>query len=385
MPLDDAVDHIVTFALPFDVRAGRLEESRTRARAGIARWIDAGLVRPSPDGRVDPVECANALKTAGLDGGGDPLWDAYLETGRRLVSASWVSDASAPRSWRLRWRRIVSRDVLKRSRDRARVRIPLPLESHHGAIAIESIEASSVVLESRRSAGGLDVVLASDEATVDASVTMSFCETSPRTTEDPNLYLRRDEGLTKTTAWVRDLANGFGADPVEGCWRFLFGLRSGHLHHHLLDAEDPLRSAVAGGVLDCYLGAALLVAVCRANGIPARIVGGVALFPTAPCHHYWAEVFRDDEWRPYDLMSWDLARGRIEDAEWSRRFFGKTSARLVTQRLPDAIIGAPGFALPRKWLIGCRVTDRGTSSSMYDADTGGFVCADEVEIFDQVD
>lgn len=380
MPLDDVVEHIVTFALPFDVRAGRIEESRASVRAGIARWIDAGLVRPSPDGRVDPVECANALKTAGLTGGGDPLWDAYLETGRRLVTASSPGDASAPPSWRLRFRRIVSRDVLKRSRDRVRIRVPLPLESHHGDIAIESVEGSRAVLESRRSAGGLDVFLAEGDATVEAAVTMSFCETPPRATEDLDRYLRRDDGLATTTAWVRDLADGFGSDPVEGCWRFLFGLRSGHLHHHLLDAEDPLRSAVAGGVLDCYVGAALIVAVCRARGIPARIVGGVALFPTAPCHHYWAEVFRDGAWLPYDLMSWDLARGRIEDVEWGRRFFGKTSARLVTQRLPDAITGAPGFAPPRRWLILCRVTARGTSSSMYDVDTGRFVCADEVEI-----
>jgi hypothetical protein len=384
--VDAVVEHLVTYVASYEARTGQAaaDAARRDVRAGLERWLRAGLVEASPEGLLDPVACVNAMKRAALGDGGDPIGEAYFATGRRLVLDSEASGASASSSWRMTWQRAIPRRAMALGTSGlARIRVPLPLDRAHESVAIVSVEASSEVVRTRQAGGSLDVFLApGDDEPAEVTVTTTFRQ-GPRCVDaaPPSFYLCERDGLATTTESTRRLADRVGSDPVDGVWRFLFEhLASGSLHHHLLDRGDPLASVIEGGVFDCYAGAALLVTACRARGIPARIVGGVALHPIAPFQHYWAEVHLEGEWRPFDAMSWDLARGRLDDETWSRRTYGRTGPRVVTEHMPDAVIGPVGFRPPSSWFLLVRLTDSGTEQSLHDGAGGALLCRDRIDV-----
>jgi len=45
----------------------------------------------------------------------------------------------------------------------------------------------------------------------------------------------------------------------------------------------------------CQLVSALFASMCRARGIPARILGGFYLYRTFSTNHYWAEAWIDGQ------------------------------------------------------------------------------------------
>lgn len=64
-----------------------------------------------------------------------------------------------------------------------------------------------------------------------------------------------------------------------------------------VDAEEALRS----GTAECVGKARAFVALCRAAGIPARLVSGLELTETHHAsRHVWAEALLDGEWNPFD-------------------------------------------------------------------------------------
>jgi hypothetical protein len=115
--------------------------------------------------------------------------------------------------------------------------------------------------------------------------------------------------------------------------------------------DAPCDWVLDSGWYDCQLGAALLAALCRARGIPARIVGGHFLFPLFPTKHFWAEVWIDwCGWLPFDLVSWQLsAAGR--DREWRNHFAARIDYRMATQCLPLQFTGSMSVRLPAAWHI----------------------------------
>lgn len=385
--LDTVVEHLLTYVGSHAVRAGAAEAdvARRAVHSGLERWLRAGHVRASAGELFDPVACVNAMKRAGRDAGGDPVCDAYYATGRRLVEGSEASGANELSSWEMTWRRAIPGRVLALGTSgEARVRVPLPLERAHDSIAVTSVDASSEVVRTRRNGGSLDVFLRppTGDALAEVTVTTMFRQ-GPRRDDavPPSFYLCERDGIASSTPSTRKLADRVGDDPVEGVWRFLFEhMTSGSLHHHLLDRSDPLASVVEGGIFDCYAGAALLVTACRARGVPARIVGGVALYPLAPFQHYWAEVLESGEWRPFDAMSWDLAAGRLEDESWSRRFFRRIGPRVVTEHTPDAIVGPVGFKPPTSWFLLARLTESGSEQSLHDGESGALYCRDRIDV-----
>lgn len=384
-PFDAVVEHLVTYCASHEFRAGQADAARRAVRAGIERWLGSGLLSASPGGGLDPVACVNAMKRAGRSAGGDPVWEAYLATGRKLVLDAEASRASETSSWRMIWRRAIpGRALAIGTSGIARVRVPLPLDRAHDSIAVVSVDASSEIVRTRQAGGSLDVFLRppGEDGLAEVAVTTTFRQ-GPRPFEavPSSVYMCERDGLATMTDSTRRLAERFEADPVDGLWRFLFEhLTSGSIHHHLLDRDDPLGSVLRGGVFDCYAGAALLVTTCRARGIPARVVGGVALHPTAPFQHYWAEVLLDGEWRPFDVMSWDLAAGRLEDETWSRRYYRAIGPRVVTERTPDAVVGPAGFRPSRAWFILARLTEDGTEQSLHEAETGALLCRDQIVV-----
>lgn len=64
--------------------------------------------------------------------------------------------------------------------------------------------------------------------------------------------------------------------------------------------------AAETGIGQCQEKAAIITAICRANGFPARIVGGQKAFRKR-MHllaeaHYWAEIFDGKDWVAVDTV-----------------------------------------------------------------------------------
>jgi len=104
------------------------------------------------------------------------------------------------------------------------------------------------------------------------------------------------------------------------------------IHYDQLDPVCPADWALKQGWYDCQLGSALLVALCRARQIPARMVSGYVLQVTAPTYHTWLEAWIDGRgWVPFDLASWDLSVCD-RDERWRHYYFGCLDHRMAVQR-----------------------------------------------------
>lgn len=362
----------------FEVAAGRYAEAQASVRTALESWIELGLpFRRSDSGErlYDPVEVMNFQKWAGLNGL-DRFWiDRFVATGRKLVR-DWAErrciDPSAPDGRRdapfkvLLQRRFNVRNFA--AGDRLRLRMPLPLP---GACVrdveivprVSSDLAAAVVL----SDGRMEVRLAaSGEPFIDIGAEVSFIaaprpadSAEPAARLDPDeasVYLRPIDGLVRITPRIQTLANSLVSregDPskiVRSFWTYMIDeLRCGMVHYDQVGADAPGDWVLDSGWYDCQLGSAVFVALCRARGIPARIIGGNLLYRLAPTNHYWAEAWIDGRgWLPFDLLSWDLsAAGR--DPQWRDHFAGNIDYRMVTQCLPKAFTGSMSVRLPPAW------------------------------------
>jgi hypothetical protein len=104
--------------------------------------------------------------------------------------------------------------------------------------------------------------------------------------------------------------------------------------------EAPGDWLLDSGWGDCQLVSALFASMCRARGIPARILGGFYLYRTFSTNHYWAEAWIDGQgWMPFDFSCWDLSRGG-QDPAWRDYFFGRLDCRLTNQCLPLDFTGS---------------------------------------------
>jgi transglutaminase-like putative cysteine protease len=256
----------------------------------------------------------------------------------------------------------------------ARLRVPAPYEDRtQRDIQVEVVEQpqGSVVT---RAPGRIEALAPVPRNCGVLAVEMhvrltASCETitvDPRRLEDfdradpeVSLYTRPFEGLIQVTAPIARLAesiagkstNAWGA--LQAFWRFFFEkLKLGNIHPDELSPVDPLAGLLAGSWVDCFAGNSLLVALCRARGIPARLVGGVFLDPEGPNSHYWSEVLLPPYgWFPIDLMSWELACGDFGQTEWSHHFFGHMDYRMKTECLPRTFVGQFGAPRPAAWYI----------------------------------
>ena len=112
-------------------------------------------------------------------------------------------------------------------------------------------------------------------------------------------------------------------------------MSSGRIHHDELDPDDPLGSIAGRGWFDCLAGSSLLAGLCRARGIPARVVNGFTLYEMIPSNHFWTEVLLPPfGWVPFDLGSWELAAGDRDDRRWSEHYFGRLDADDVPEIPP---------------------------------------------------
>jgi hypothetical protein len=273
-----------------------------------------------------------------------------------------------------------------------RLRAPLPLVSIYGdGLHIAPFVEGSKDARLGFSDGRLEArLVATGEGPVTVGAKLSFRgAVQPPRSEGPQnrtAYLRPREGLIVVTERVNKLANalaGPGADAasaVGAFWNYMLDeLVCGAIHYDQVRADAPCDSALETGWYDCQLGSALFIALCRARGIPARMVGGHVLYRRAPTNHYWAEVwFEETGWTPFDLLSWDLSLGG-RDLRWRDHFRGRIDDRMITQVLPFQFTGALGVAMPNTWHIVQTIKNEGVEISLAAVD-GEPVYSDFVSI-----
>jgi transglutaminase-like putative cysteine protease len=350
----------------------------------LEHWIALGLgVRRGADGEryFDPCEVLNFLKQAGLDGR-DAFWSERLVgTARRLVVDMRNDD---PRKFTVELRRTFNTQSLPAGAA-LRLRMPLPLTSDHlGDLEIHphAVAAGAHVAVSR---GRLEVrTQASDsgEVTIGATTTFTACprelnrERSQPDLGAPDLrYLRPREGLIVVSDRVAALASslvGADADPlmaVRAFWNYCIDhFSQGAVHYDQVDMEASGDWLLDSGWGDCQLVSALFASMCRARGIPARILGGFYLYRTFSTNHYWAEAWIDGQgWMPFDFSCWELSRGG-QDPAWRDYFFGRIDCRLTNQCLPLDFTGAVGVKIPAAWHIQQSAQPVGVAVGLFDVE-----------------
>lgn len=368
------------------------EAAPPAALAGVRGAIAA--IRPAAQQGYDPAEIINRMVAAGKAGMPDFWRSHYVATGRRLLSelcgaGEGVPDVSAlpPRRFTVEIRR---RFDLTGAGSRARLRLPLALAGAAlEALTIEPLLPDGSV-QHRALPGRLEVVVADPHGEIAIGARLSFTARAgvPRGPDpaagDPR-WLAPHEGPIKLTARVRALAARLAAEeaPAEAVQAFydhlLGGFTCGVIPYDRLGRAAATDWVLATGWYDCRLGAALLVALARARGIPARLVGGYLLW-RVPTEHYWAEVHLPGQgWTPYDLLGWDLSAGGA-DAGWRCVLAGAVEYRMRTQLLPDIFTGAAGGPTAPAWHRLVRATADGTETRFVSVADGRLLYAEEVRI-----
>jgi Transglutaminase-like superfamily len=345
---------------------GEGSPGKALTRQAFENWIAMGMgVRRDADGAryFDPGEVLNFIKQAGLNGS-DAFWtERMVGTARRLVLDLHNEN---PRKFAVELRRTFNTQSLPAGAA-LRLRMPLPLTSEHlgnlevnpSAVAGARIAVSRGRLEVRTQAPS------AGEVTIGATVTFTARPQEPNRERSQSslqpadsLYLRSRDGLIVVSDRVAALANalvGPGADPLVTLrvfWNYcLDEFSQGAIHYDQVDLEAPGDWLLDSGWGDCQLVAALFASMCRARGIPARLLGGFYLYRACPTNHYWAEAWIDGQgWTPFDFVCWELSGGG-RDPAWRDYFFGRIDCRLTNQCLPLDFTGAVGVTIPPAWHI----------------------------------
>ena len=157
-------------------------------------------------------------------------------------------------------------------------------------------------------------------------------------------------------------------------------LRQGALGHHGLNPEAPGDLVLDGGWYDCVAGSALLVSLCRARGIPSRLVSGYGLYAAASGAHNWLEVwFEGRGWMPFDLTSLELGQGGVA-RDWRDCFLGCLDHRMVVERLPRLFAGMGSLNLPAAWHLLAAANSEGVVHDLVDAMTGDRIYSESVRV-----
>jgi Transglutaminase-like superfamily len=407
------IELLLYIGWPFEIRGVNAAAAMREAAETLDRWVEMGLpfeTTPGGERRFDPAEVQNFFRWAAFHRG-DPFWrERFVAAGRRSVREFHPVGASpgpppptalAPQRFSVTLRREFNLQG-RRPGDRVRLRLPLPLEDDAlRDLTIVRLPPLDDEADVSIAPGRLDVripVPPDRTASLGIRATFAAYPTIPnqRTATLPpteiELYTRPSEGIVQVSPRIRALANelaGASREPwaaVRAFWDFMLDrLTIGVTHYDELDPSHPTDLALETGWSDCHLGSALLVALCRARGVPARIINGYLLYPAIPVSHYWTEVWIDDRgWVPFDAMSLELsAKGR--DAPWRDYFAGCLDYRMKTQCLPRLFNATPTVRFPPAWHILMRALGDGGEIGVYANGSGALVYRDQISVFREPD
>ena len=365
---DEVIEQILVQCWLFEARSGERAAARGRAERTLERLLSRGL--PSsvgPQGLLlDPYAANNRIKSR-VGEPADDAWQDWQRTTRRNAA----SLQPAAQTYRFTMRREWHSYSVSNSQP-VILRLPLPLRgAQRGGARLRLLEPGGALLDMRESPGRLELRIAApaDRSPIVAELEVDFVAGEMR---DPmvtaaalgspvapaeQLWLRDREGLiapsADITALAKELAQGAATarDFVHRAWRWMMAnLNFGDVHREQLDATDALGGLLRSPLADCILGSSLLIALCRACGIPARLVSGYLLHPANLGPHAWAEVrLAPDVWVPIDYGSWCYCAGDSDDPIWGKYFLGRVDARYLAEIAPRDFTGWGSAAPPNRW------------------------------------
>jgi hypothetical protein len=395
-----AEERIVNFLLsPYAVAAGGRKLDFPIAKGILETCITLGLPYAlSENGRrlFDPAEVGNFIKYSYFKFG-EPIWrDRAVSMLRRLMSET-IPQAQPDSPPNLAALVPTRYDITIRRRfnlakfrvgDVVRLRLPLPIED--STIRAESVflPSDTTDFQARFDEARLDVRLAvpeSKDVTIGVRIKLLY---TPKTDhyvtkinpEELALYTRQSEGLIKVTQRIFDLSKRITAScndqmaVVHRLWDFMFEeLSLGSVYYDQIDPHNPLDWTLDNKMYDCKVGAALFIALCRARGIPARMISGYTLNPVLPTTHSWFEVWFDGRgWLQFDLYSMDLCCGE-KLSPWRHYFFSNIDQRLITERLPRLFSGLGSIKLPKSWQMISARDNEGVLTQFENLATGDLI------------
>jgi Transglutaminase-like superfamily len=402
------IDMLVLAGWVVELNAGRRLEAKTSTAATLENLISLGLGYGVSErgGRLfDPVEVVNCMKWAGLNNL-DNFWvDRFVGTARSLLRESnpmAVEGGSKsrphnliPARFSVTLRRRFDLSRLQRGA-KARLRLPLPLSTCVvGDIEVSPIIPGDLSANVTRSDGRLDVQFAvPSDPIVEIAAEFSFTTTGSSTDakaggldpKESEIYLRPNEGLIRITPRIQHLADKLSGHEkisrniIAALWSYVIDeLNCGMVHYDQVSADAPGDWVLDSRWYDCQLGSALFASMCRARGIPARIMSGHMLYRPAPGFHYWTEVWIEGRgWTPFDLLSWDLSEaGR--NSTWRDYFAGHIDYRMVTQCMPLAFTGPMSVRFPAAWHLITTPSSTGMETCFSELD-GSLIYSDHVSV-----
>lgn len=404
----DIIEHSLCFGWAYEMLAEGRDSAVRQAGDALEHVIGLGLpFRLTPDGRrrFDPAEVGNLITWLGMHGE-TSIWEThFIATGRKIATEFHARAAGQdlPRPPSLPAQRFSV--TLRREFNLqhlpvgalARLRLPWPLEDDTlRDLTLQSVLApdlaTDLVVTPGRLEGRFKVpphgnVAISWTASFTAYPTSPAGPPAPLPPAESALYTQPSETLIRITPRIRALADSLAGslgDPstiVQRFWHFMLDhLTLGFIHFNEVDYRRPMDWVLDNGWYDCWLGSSLLVSLCRARGIAARLVGGYVLYPKLPAFHYWAEFWDENRgWMPVDTHAAPLsAFGR--DSDWRDYFFGQIDYRMKTECLPRLFTGHPTVRFPPIWHLLSRPLDAGVETGVFDTGSGVPVYRDHVVV-----
>jgi hypothetical protein len=344
------------------------------------------------------------LHWAGLRGREHVWEERYVLTARRRAWEAYADRGEAeppPRSllgpcrYRVRLGRTYNL-AHRRPGERVSLRLPLPIEDAAlGNLEVELFPTPDAGVETRISTACLDLRLAVPEdgqASIGATLTFTARPSpvgpgEPLTPAQAELFTRPNEGLIRVSDRIRALAADLAGGETDALamtrrfWDFVMdGFACGSIHYDVLDPADPLDWVLEHGWCDCRTGSALLAALCRARGVPARTVTGYLLHEASPAFHTWVEAWIEGHgWLPFDLWGSDLSAGGRHQG-WRDFYFGWIDHRMVVERPPRLFAGLGAARLPKAWHMLIAPAERGRMITFEAVDTGALAYREHIEV-----
>ncbi len=406
LPAATIVDILAFAGWGPQIAAGRSAEARAGGEKALALALQAGLGwadGPSGEPLYDPIEVQNCLAWAATSGGNSFWADqaraidrAITEHERRPGHAGRCGEP-APARFRVFSRRTFNLGAFDPGA-KIRLRLPLPLRcDYHRDVQVRPRVAEALEGAVTVSDGRLEVRLdVPRDPIVTIGVDLEFVAllpppngpTPPLGAADREAHLRPVEGLIRVTPTVRDLALRLAGtrapqQAVVAFCRFLDEhVRFAFVWYDEVSLSAPGDWVLENGVYDCQLSAALLVSLCRANGIPARLVSGHYLHRLAPTNHNWIDVWLDGRgWTPLDILNRERERPEFAiGADWPEHFRRRGDYRLVTQTPPLAFTGPMSVRLPPAWLMLHTAGDPGVAITYLDIADASLIYRDTVSV-----
>ncbi len=392
------LEQMVFIAWVSELRAGRRASAITEARRLLERAVSAGAgfaLSERGERLFDPIEVRNCLGWLAQTGR-DTEWRDRVAASNTAIVKGDPGDDGAPREMVFSHRRRFDLAAFPAGA-RMRLLLPLPIPcEYHPTVSVTPIVPDGLNADIVLAYGRLEVrfSLGADRSvTIGADISLTAVIPAPRpdaALDDRlrEIHLRPSEGLIRVTPRVRDLAARLGgeAPALEAVARFTRWLAESFafafVRYDELGGRAPIDWALDEGLFDCQLCASILVALCRARNIPARVVTGHFLHRLSPTNHNWVEIWIDGMgWRPFDPLHLACDSPRPYGAdEWWCDMARRGDYRLAHQRLPLVFTGPMSVRFPARWQMFQTRWGDGAAMDFFDIDTGALIWRDEVSV-----